>query len=262
MLRPLLTIPVSLFTDTPLPLRGFETPPSILDWVQQTITHKTNTNSFPVIEDIISSQVPEGLGQSVKDFTPRIKALLRYLPNVRDAKQNSNQLVESMVASGIDIFMVGTLPESLLAIIKTPVVQCQSEPPTTWNSTLLSYISREDLNLRTSNASAVAKFLPKHIGPETLRDVHHIAQATENIELAVSNPNSDRMAVSRLIFDKDRRFTEAVHMIEPYRTAIAECIPSPGWTDVQTLEAQKEVHNWVMTRTIQSCTWACFHTLR
>jgi anaphase-promoting complex subunit 1 len=57
------------------------------------------------------------------------------------------------------------------------------------------------------------------------------------------------MAISRLIFNQDRRFTEAIHMIEPYRIAVAECVPGPDWTEAQNLEAQREVHNWVMTRT-------------
>jgi anaphase-promoting complex subunit 1 len=57
------------------------------------------------------------------------------------------------------------------------------------------------------------------------------------------------MVVSRLIFSQDRRFTEAVHMIEPYRIAVAECIPGPDWSDSQVLDAQREVHHWVMTRT-------------
>jgi anaphase-promoting complex subunit 1 len=38
-------------------------------------------------------------------------------------------------------------------------------------------------------------------------------------------------------------------MIEPYRIAVAECMPGPDWTEAQNLEAQREVHNWVMTRT-------------
>lgn len=71
----------------------------------------------------------------------------------------------------------------------------------------------------------------------------------ESTDQVLSFPNSDRMAISRLIFNQDRRFTEAIHMIEPYRIAVAECVPGPDWTEAQNLEAQREVHNWVMTRT-------------
>jgi anaphase-promoting complex subunit 1 len=79
--------------------------------------------------------------------------------------------------------------------------------------------------------------------------MHTICQTSEQIDRIISAPNSDRMAISRLIFNQDHRFTEAVHMIEPARTAVAECIPEPNWTEAQVLEAQQLVHQWVMTRT-------------
>jgi anaphase-promoting complex subunit 1 len=69
------------------------------------------------------------------------------------------------------------------------------------------------------------------------------------MDQVISFPNTDRISVSRLIFNQDRRFSEAVHMIEPYRIAVAECIPEPQWTEAQILDAQREVHQWVMTRT-------------
>jgi anaphase-promoting complex subunit 1 len=56
------------------------------------------------------------------------------------------------------------------------------------------------------------------------------------------------MVISRLIFSQDRRFSEAVHMVEHSRIAVAQCIPGPSWTEAQLLEAQREVHQWVMTR--------------
>jgi anaphase-promoting complex subunit 1 len=79
--------------------------------------------------------------------------------------------------------------------------------------------------------------------------MHLICHSAEQIDRLIANPNSDRMAVSRLIFTQDHRFTEAVHMIEPARTAVAECIPEPDWSDAQVLEAQQTVQQWVMTRT-------------
>jgi anaphase-promoting complex subunit 1 len=79
--------------------------------------------------------------------------------------------------------------------------------------------------------------------------MHSVCQTAEQVDGLLSSPNSDRMAVSRLIFNQDQRFTEAVHMIEPARTAVAECIPQPGWTDAEIMEAQQTVQQWVMTRT-------------
>jgi anaphase-promoting complex subunit 1 len=87
------------------------------------------------------------------------------------------------------------------------------------------------------------------MGSEGARDMHTICQTSEQIDRLMVSPNSDRMSISRLIFNQDHRFTEAVHMIEPARTAVAECIPEPSWTEAQVLEAEQLVHQWVMTRT-------------
>jgi anaphase-promoting complex subunit 1 len=55
--------------------------------------------------------------------------------------------------------------------------------------------------------------------------------------------------VSRLIFSEDRRFVDALRIIEPLRPAVAECVPDPSWSEAQVLDAQKEIVQWVMIRT-------------
>lgn len=54
--------------------------------------------------------------------------------------------------------------------------------------------------------------------------------------------------ITRLIFSEDRRFIEAVKLVEPLRVPVAECIPNPSWSEAEVLEAQKEVVQWVMVR--------------
>ena len=65
-----------------------------------------------------------------------------------DANPTAESQVEAMVKSGITMRMLSNFPEALLAILSEPIVQCQAEPPTSWSSTLLEYVSREDLDLR------------------------------------------------------------------------------------------------------------------
>lgn len=81
------------------------------------------------------------------------------------------------------------------------------------------------------------------------RDVHAICHSAEGGVDVPNHPETDRMSVSRLIFHEDRRFLEALRIIEPLRTSVAECIPDPSWTEAQLLDAQKEVVQWVMVRT-------------
>lgn len=55
--------------------------------------------------------------------------------------------------------------------------------------------------------------------------------------------------ITRLIFSEDRRYIEALRLLEPLRPAVAECIPDPSWTEAEHLDAQKSVMQWVMLRT-------------
>jgi anaphase-promoting complex subunit 1 len=85
--------------------------------------------------------------QSLASFTPRIVALMQLLTIPADLQRRADRQVEALISAGVDMRILETLPEALLAILKEPIVQCQSNPPTTWSSSLLKYIARDDLNL-------------------------------------------------------------------------------------------------------------------
>ena len=61
--------------------------------------------------------------------------------------------------------------------------------------------------------------------------------------------DSDKSAITRLIFADDRRFVEAARLLQPLRPTVAECPPDPNWSEAEYLDAQKEVMQWVMVRT-------------
>lgn len=208
-------------------------------------------NTYPSFDRLVTTNSAERIKELAAAFTPRARAILRYFNYISSQLSRPYRLIESMLMSGIRLRMIETFPESLVAFIKDPLIRCQSSPPTTWSASQLTFISREDLTFRaTTNQlpwteNSAAKATPA----DNVRDIHSISQSAEITEPILSFPNSDRMAISRLIFNSDKRLSEAVHMIEPYRLAVAECNPGPNWTEAQSLDAQREVHNWVMTRT-------------
>jgi anaphase-promoting complex subunit 1 len=186
-----------------------------------------------------------------RKLLPRIVAIKNYYATLRESQISPEYRVEAMLACGISSRMLETFNEAVSTILKDSIVQTQANPPTTWSSDMLTYVSREDLKLilEPERLNWTDSHSGRIITNEGVRDLHSISQSAEILDPIMSFPNSERMAVSRLIFNQDRRFAEAVHMIEPYRVAVAECIPQPGWSEAQVLEAQREVHNWVMTRT-------------
>jgi anaphase-promoting complex subunit 1 len=56
------------------------------------------------------------------------------------------KFVEALFAAGVDLFVLETLPEAVLAPLQEAIVQCQTEPPTYWSKDLLAIVGREDVN--------------------------------------------------------------------------------------------------------------------
>ena len=105
---------------------------------------------------------------------------------------------------------------------------------------LLTLINREDLILmQTEELFRDEGFL---VSSTPLNgDVRGVCQTVESQEQIPIAADTGRFAISRLIFSEDRRFVEALRMIEPVRVTIAECIPDQSWSEAQLFEAQKEV---------------------
>ena len=80
-----------------------------------------------------------------------------------------------------------------------------------------------------------------------IHDVRAICQSTEYPEISAP-VDSDKSAITRLIFAEDRRFVEAARLLQPLRPTVAECPPDPNWSEAEYLDAQKEVMQWVMVR--------------
>lgn len=62
----------------------------------------------------------------------------------------STQFVEALSSAGIDILVLDTLPEAVLAPLQEAIVECQTAPPTTWSKRLLAIVGREDVNMLLS----------------------------------------------------------------------------------------------------------------
>ena len=59
---------------------------------------------------------------------------------------SSAQFVEALFAAGVNLLVLETLPEAILAPFQEAIVQCQNEPPTSWSKELLAIVGREDVN--------------------------------------------------------------------------------------------------------------------
>lgn len=229
-------------------------PPSILDWLN-TVVGPRRYAPFPTLAMLVrkSKASPHSsinIDEIITDVTPRTMALHTFFRDI-DPTSSPRRVVELIRTCGIGTDMIATLPEAAKAPLMEAITRCQANPPTTWSSSLLQLVQREDLDLTsTSNGDLVHNVHLNPLFPHTItRDIHTICQGAERSEPIQSTAEVDRHYITRLIFREDRRFMEAHTLLEPLRQTVAEYRTDSRSDEAAILEGQKIMMQWVMIRT-------------
>lgn len=242
----------------------WDLPPSILEWLSVVLRTQSYI-PYPTLAMLIrkskaSPHSSVNIDEIISGVTPRTVALHKFFQDV-DKLSNSRKAVELIEKCGINNRMVATLPEAAMAPLMEAIARCQANPPTTWSSSLLRLVQREDLDLSLKPSSGavqeVQQYQPNafmgmqstmHSSSAT-RDVHSICQALDKPEAIQSLAEVERHVITRLIFNEDKRFMEAHSLLEPLRQAVAEYRPDSRLEEAAILEGQKTLMQWVMVRT-------------
>tara|TARA_R110002003_G_scaffold1389_7_gene22973 strand:- start:9672 stop:13412 length:3741 start_codon:yes stop_codon:yes gene_type:complete len=231
----------------------WDAPPSVMEWLG-TVVGSQHYAPFPTLAMLIrkSKASPHSsinIDEIIASVTPRTVALHRFFRDI-DPASSPRKVVELIENCGISGDILATLPEAAKAPLMEAITRCQANPPTTWSSSLLSLVQREDLDLgllgTVDAANEAHTALPT---TNTLRDVHTICQAAERSEPIQSSAEVDRHYITRLIFREDRRFMEAYTLLEPLRQSVAEYRADSRADEAAILEGQKIQMQWVMVRT-------------
>jgi anaphase-promoting complex subunit 1 len=199
------------------------------------------------------------LDEIIQSAAPRTVVLHRFFQDI-DKISHPRKAVELIKRCGIDASMLATLPEAAKAPLMEAITRCQANPPTTWSSSLLKLVQREDLDLTLKPNDDAA---PDHqhiqasgvTGIQTLyssastRDIHTICQGAERTEAIQPVAEVERHVITRLIFSEDRRFMDAYQLLEPLKPAVAEYRPDRRLDDAAILDGQRAFMQWVMVRT-------------
>ena len=233
-------------------------PPSILGFIEATHTDAEGP-AFTSLLDVLGSPVtstedsyapPTDL---LLELTPRTFMITKLL--VSHTKQTGADRVSKMSAWDLNPNMLETLPESVAAPFRTAMAACQAQPSTAWKSDQLQMIGRDDIVMLERDEKpnyARGKMLPTP-STGTTRDVHSICTSALDVETVGPYDGSaeiDRQIVTRLLFEEDQRFAEAAKLVHPLHYPIARCVPEPGWSEQEFLEAQQELAKLVALRTL------------
>jgi anaphase-promoting complex subunit 1 len=229
-------------------------PQSIFAWVERNFVQGVS-EAFLDVETIAclwTDTPPTTPSKLAEEILPRLKSLRSLASRFSAIKASPSALVETMKDAKFGSGAFETLPEGVLAPLREAISRCQTAPPTTWSSDLLEFVAREDLiglsqlnkdANRPSSRGAPSNVLVPH-------DVQTIYSSADRAPLAAKTHEAERHAVISLIFSEDRRFVDAAQLMNPTAVQVAECPPQPEWSEVEHLEQQKRVMQWVMIRTL------------
>ena len=235
-------------------------PPSILQFIEETNV-KAKMEPFISLRDVASSPEVEILGKRSAEASSRI--LLELTPRTVAITNllNSHTLVSAegrvtdMAAWGLSSSFLESLPESVAVPFRAAISTCQGQPSTSWHSDILEIVGREDVAM-LEQCGSTAKPRGKSTNPssnDAIRDVHSICLSTLEVETVGpfdGSAETDRQAVTRLLFKDDQRFAEAAKLVHPLVYPIARCTPEPEWSDTDLLEAQQELVKVIAVRTL------------
>ncbi|TVY17794.1 Negative regulator of mitosis [Lachnellula arida] len=232
--------------------------PSIYQWIEICLTTQSKM-TFLTLPELIATRTSEQIKNAFEfdhwiRLTPRTLLFAQFFASMQPGWSPA-QFVEALAAAGMDRLLLETLPEAVLAPLQEAVVQCQTEPPTTWSKDLLAIVGREDVNILLTPGQRPRQaqsnlLVPTH---EASLDVHAICLSITDTDATRALDGAaeiDRHSITRAIFKDDRRMNEAIGILNTSRPTMARCKPEPQWTESDLLEAQKEHAQMLAYRTL------------
>ncbi|OJD27390.1 hypothetical protein ACJ73_01219 [Blastomyces percursus] len=231
-------------------------PPSILSFVEKSLNHEQA--KFLTILDIVSSSVQatgrDSALQQAMRLTPRTLALSGFISELKPQTTVEDR-VEMLLRWGLTNSVIDSLPDGISAPLHEAIVRCQPAPPGHWGSSLLTLIDRDDLfmSMTEDRSSSPVSRSPFNQSHDAVRDVHSIGNPSldgSTVNSFEISAEADRQSITRLIFREDRRFYEAFRILNQMKPPYAEYVPAPGLSESEVLEAQKELVQLVVLRTL------------
>lgn len=236
-----------------MPAQPFE-PPSIYGHLEGWILGLASSPFLTLARiaggsDTIENEDP--LWPRTTELTPRTIALLSFMQHAK-GRLGTQQTIETMLRAGLDDTTLSNLPDGVAAAFYQAIASKRHRVEE------LVETEGRSVSGRASGRPAHDPVYRAHkphltVSHEALRDYHSICSSSleaEALQRWDASSEADRNAITKLIFSEDRRFPEASKLVNQTRAPVVECTPDPDWTEVDLLEAQKELAQYVTRRTL------------
>jgi anaphase-promoting complex subunit 1 len=231
--------------DLDLPKQPFE-PPSLLDFIAGSI-EATAPMPFPTLDLVANyntKQATSTPSKAVLQITPRSFLLLTSLKHASEWSTPSDAMKKVDKLESKDQQL-----QRIPCALATPFNQALSSAKAEGRGCKLNR-DQHEATIRTG--AEIANKMKSAVHGAS-KDQHSIAASAfdaDNVQRWDVSSEADRQAVTRLIFQEDRRLQEASKLVNQTRPPLVACTPAPDWSEAELLEAQKELAQLVARRTL------------
>ncbi|EGV61847.1 Anaphase-promoting complex subunit 1 [Yamadazyma tenuis] len=211
-----------------------------------------------IVQYLTFSQLVEESFAADELIIPRTHAILKLFELIVSPNYGPNNVVDLMCELGFTIQDLETFPLGVRVPLKEAISYCQENPDFQWNPKALDLVGRKELNMFLRSGSyQPPTSLYTQFGPNTNqlpRDINHILSGvldgTEQVSAWDDQSEADRIGITKLIFDHDRRYYEITSLLHQTKAQTATLITEEGKSDFDVVVLQRALAAIVALRTL------------
>ena len=225
------------------------TPPNILESL-------TSLFGETIIPYLTFSQLVEENFTIDSIVIPRTHAILKLFELIVSPNFGSSNIVDMMCEFDITIEMLETYPPGISIPLKEAILSCQVMPNFHWTDKALHLIDRKDLNMFLSSesyqppTSLYSSVMPNNTVKSVDQIVNNLLDKNDHVVAWDDQSEADRIGITKLIFDYDRRYYEITTLLHQTKTQMATLITEEGLNEYDTVILQRELAAIVALRTL------------
>ncbi|CAH6723610.1 anaphase-promoting complex subunit 1 [[Candida] jaroonii] len=217
----------------------------------------TSLFSDSIISYLPFSQLVEESNTTDELIIPRTHAILKLFEIIVSPNYGSTDIVDLMAELGISIEDLETFPIGVQIPLKEAISICQEKPDFDWTLNSLDLVDRKDLDmfLKSESYQPPTSLYSNPSHNFTIsKDINHVLASvlggTEQVVAWDDQSEADRLGITKLIFDYDRRYYEITSLLHQTKTQTATLIVEEGTTEYDIVVLQRELAATVALRTL------------
>lgn len=214
--------------------------------------------SDSIIGYLTFSQLVEESFEADALVIPRTHAILKVFELIVSQNYGPNHIVDLMCELGITVQAIETFPPGIRLPLKEAILSCQETPDFQWDPKALELVGRKDLIMfLKSDSYQPPTSLYSNLGPSSnisARDSNHVLSnvldGNEQVTAWDDQSEADRIGITKLIFDHDRRYYEITSLLHQTKAQTATLITEEGESEFDVVMLQRELAVIVALRSL------------